>query len=63
VPADSREDQYRVVATRGDGTQVVLARGLRIDRAKAIVEALADVSAFSKLEIARDSADGPAESG
>jgi hypothetical protein len=60
MPVDSSDDRYRVVAIRSDGTQVVLATELRIDRARALVDALSDVSAFSKLEIQRESA-GPAD--
>ena len=60
MPADSRDDRYRVVAVRSDGTRVVLAAKLRIDRATAIVDALSDVSAFSRLDIEPDSANPPA---
>ena len=42
---------YRVVATRSDGTQVVLATRLRQDRAAAIVDALSGVSAFSSIRL------------
>ena len=60
VPDNSREERYRVIAVRNDGSQVVLVTGLRVDRARAIVEALADVSAFSKLHFERESAEPPA---
>jgi hypothetical protein len=62
MPADSCGDRYRVIAIRSDGTEVVLATRLRIDHARAIVEALADVSAFSRLEIQPDAVDPPAKS-
>ncbi len=57
MSADSRSDLYRVVAIRSDGTRVVLASNLRLDRARAIVDALSDVAAFSKIDIEREPAD------
>ena len=60
MPANSRADLYRVVAVRSDGTRVVLVTNLSIDRARAIVDTLSDVAAFSKLEIERQPVDPPA---
>ncbi len=60
MPADSHDGLYRVVAIRNDGTRVVLATGLRFDRARAIVDALSDVVAFSRLDIEPHSEPPPA---
>ena len=60
MPANSRDDLYRVVAVRSDGTRVVLVTNLPLDRARAIVHTLSDVAAFSKLEIERQPAAPPA---
>jgi hypothetical protein len=59
VPADPHKVLYRVVAVRSDGTRVVLASNLRSDRARAIVDALSDVSAFCSLEIEPESGHCP----
>ena len=40
---------YRVVATRQDGTRVILATNLTHDRAQAIVDSLSGVSAFADI--------------
>jgi len=47
----SQSGLYRVVATRQDGTRVILATHLTKDRAEAIVNALSGVSAFAEIHV------------
>ena len=53
-------DLYRVVATRHDGTTIVLVTHLANDRARAVVDALSPVSAFRAIEIQREPEPKPA---
>jgi len=60
MPEDPRGALYRVIATRNDGTMIVLASNLIKDRAQAIVDALAGVSAFRSMQLEREPAPSPA---
>jgi hypothetical protein len=59
MPANPRGSLYRVVATRNDGTTIVLASNLTRDRAQAIIDALGGVSAFKAMEFEREPAQNP----
>jgi hypothetical protein len=59
MPANPRGALYRVVATRNDGTAIVLASNLTRDRAQAIIDALAGVSAFKAMRLEREAAQNP----
>ncbi len=59
MPEDPRGALYRVVATRNDGTTIVLASNLTRDRAQAIIDALGGVSAFRAMEVQREPAPNP----
>jgi hypothetical protein len=59
MPEDPRGTLYRVVATRNDGTTIVLASNLTKDRAQAIIDALSGVSAFKGMQSEREQAPKP----
>jgi hypothetical protein len=59
MPEDPRGALYRVVATRNDGTKIVLAANLRKDRAQAIIDALTGVSAFKAMQSEPEPAPNP----
>jgi hypothetical protein len=62
MPEDPRGALYRVVATRNDGTTIVLASNLTKERAQAIIDALGGVSAFKAMHLQREPAPNPVAS-